>query len=443
MKIMRKRFGLLTLAVGGILAGLALLVGPGLSTAAAQDVDARWLPWLGCWEAAEAGEDVPLLCVRPSTQAEGVEFVTWSAGEITSTETIRADGLPRDAERGECRGLEEARFSADGHRVYLESTYVCEGGVERGTSGILAMVNPMEWVDIKSVDGSPWVLRYRLARASRVQEAGMENVVASRAAQVKAARIAASSRLTEDDIIEAAGNVDGQAVEALIVERGDPFAVNADMLIRLDDAGVPAGVIDLVVAVSHPDKFAVKSGPMPVEEYEDDFGAARPIYMGGGFYDPWWGGSWYGYSPFYFGYSRYGYGLGYPYGYGGYYGYGYPYYRTTPIVVEPRTGGRMVRGQGYTRGSSGSAGYTGRSARPRGSSAGSGGVSRSPSTPTVRSGGGVSTGRTAKPRTGGGGSVARTSGSSGGGSVARTSGSSGGGSVQRTAKPRTGGGGGL
>ena len=437
-----------------------LLAGSGTSPVAAQDVDSRWLPWLGCWEAAEAGDEVPLLCVRPAAQGDGVEFVTWSAGELSSTETIRADGVARNAERGECQGLEEARFSDDGHRVYLESSYVCEDGSERENSGILAMVNPMEWVDIKSVDGSPWVLRYRLARASRLQEAGMESVVASRASQVKNARIAASSRLTEEDIIEAAANVDGKAVEALIVERGDPFAVNAGMLIRMDDAGVPAGVIDLVVAVSHPDRFAVKAGPMPVEEYSDEFGAPRRIYMGGGMYDPWWGGGWFGYSPFFFGYNRYGYGYGYGYGYPYYggYGYGYPYYRTTPIVVEPRSGGRMIRGQGYTRGSSGSSGYTGRTARTRGGSGASAGAARSPSSPAVRRGGssGVSTGRTAKPRgggsgavrrtggsSGGSGAVRRTSGSSGGGAVTGTSGSSGGGTVRRTAKPRTGGGGGF
>jgi hypothetical protein len=357
------------------------------------------LPWLGCWEAAEAGEEVPLLCVRPDAGGEGVEFITWADGEITSRETIRADGVPRNAEREGCQGLEEARFSQDGHRVYFSSEYVCEGGVERNTSGILAMVNPMEWVDIKSVDGSPWALRYRLARAGRLEEVGMENVVASRAARVKGARIAASAPLTEEDIIEAAAEVEGEAVQALVVEQGDPFAVNADMLIRLDDAGVPAGVIDLVVAISHPDRFAVKAGPVPVEEHAqgDEWGPRRRIYMGG-YYDPWYGPSRFGYSPFHYGYSPFGYGLGY---YGSY-GYGYGYYRPAPVTVTPRTGGRMVKGRGYRSGGSGS-GYTGRSARPRGgSSVGSTGGSRSPTSGGVRSGG-TRTGRTAKPRGGGGG----------------------------------------
>jgi hypothetical protein len=401
-----------------------LLAGLAPSTLAAQDVDSRWLPWLGCWEAAEAGEETPLLCVRPASEGNGVEFVTWTGTEMSPPEAILADGVPRNAEREDCVGMEEARFSDDGHRIYLKSEYVCEGGVEQKASGILAMVNPMEWVDIKAVDGNPWVLKYRLARTSRVEEAGVENVVAPRASLVKSARLAASHRLTEEDVLEAVEHVDAAAVEALIVERGDPFAINAELLVRLDDAGVPDRVIDVMVAVSFPDRFAIKSGPMPVEELADEADYNQPrrrFYMASGFYSPFWGG--YGYYPRSYGlgwYDYYGYGgLGYGgYGWGGW-GYpGYGYYPRT-VVVTPRTGssGRMIKGQGYTRGGSG---YTRGTARPRGSSRATSGGSRSGASAGVRSSGG----RTAKPRGGGGASV--SSGSS------RSSG--------RTAVRRTGGG---
>ncbi len=413
-----------TSRLGGLLAGVVLFVGMAPSPGAAQEMDNRWLPWLGCWEAVDGGEDTPLLCVRPATEGSGVEFVTWAEGETSSSEAILADGVARDAEREECQGVEEARFSDDGHRIYLKSEYVCEDGTKRDASGILAMINPMEWIDIKAVDGSPWVLRYRLARSSRVQESGLENVAASRASAVKAARISASSRLTIEDIIEASASVDGAAVEALIVERGDPFAVNADMLVRLDNAGVPDGVIDLVVAVSFPDRFAVKAGPVQVEEYVDENQPRRSIYMAGGFYDPFYWGSGFGYSRFGWGYSPYYYG-GYGWGYG-YPSYGYGYYRPSSIVVTPRSrGGQMIKGQGYTRGS-GSSGYTGRTASPRSGRSGSGGVSSS----AGRSSGSSSGGRTAKPRGGG----------SSGGSVSKSTSSSGSSSVRR-AKPRGGGGG--
>lgn len=422
--------------VVGFLAGIILLAGLAPATLSAQDMDSRWLPWLGCWEAVDGGEETPLICVRPAAQGEAVEFISWADDTMVS-ETILADGIPREAEREDCQGLEEAQFSDDGRRVYLKSDYVCEDGVRSRASGILAMVNPMEWVDIKAVEGTPWVLRYRLARASRVEEAGIENVVASRASAVKMARITASGRLTENDLIEASGKVDAVALEALIVERGDPFAVNADMLIRLADAGVPESVIDLAVAVSFPNRFAVKAGPGPVEEMraDPDLVPRRRMYMGVGFFDPYFGRMGYGYSPYYYGgygYSSYyggyygGYGSGYYGGYGG-------YYRPSSVVIQPRTGGTMIKGRGYSRGGAGS-GYTGGTARPRGSSGSSGGSS--------------SAGRSAKPR--GGGSASRSSGGSssgarsakprsGGGSTVRSSGGSS--AKVRTAKPRGGGGG--
>ena len=428
---MDTRRDLRTSLAGGLLAGVVLLVGMAPSPGAAQDMDSRWLPWLGCWEAVDGGEDTPLLCVRPSSDGAGVEFVSWSEGETTSSEAILADGIARNVEREECQGMEEARFSDDGHRIYLKSEYACEGGTHTKASGILAMINPMEWVDIKAVDDSPWVLRYRLARSSRVQESGLENVVGSRASAVKAARIAASARLTEEDIMEAVGKVNGAAIEALIVERGDAFAVDADLLVRLDDAGVPPGVIDLMVAVSFPERFAVKAGPVQVEEYAtaEGYQPRRSIYMAGGFYDPfYWGmssryGYGYGYSPYYYG--GYGYGYGSPYG-------GYGYYRPSTIVVTPRSqGGRMIKGQGYTRGSGSSGGYTGRTAGSRSGGSSSGAASSSPG----RSSSGSSAGRTAKPRGGGGGSTSVSS------SAPKSSSSASKPSTGRTAKPRGGGGG--
>jgi hypothetical protein len=414
MKTMIKNCFFHSARIGGLMAGVALLLGMAPSPGAAQDMDNRWLPWLGCWEAVDGGDEAPLLCVRPASEGAGVEFVTWAEGEASSSEAILADGVPRNAEREECQGIEEARFSGDGHRIYLKSDYVCEGGIERNASGILAMINPMEWVDIKAVDGSPWVLRYRLARSSRIEESGLETVVASRASAAKAARISASSRLTVEDIIEASASVDGAAVEALIVEKSDPFAVNADMLVGLDDAGVPDGVIDLVVAVSFPDRFAVKSGPVQVEEYADETAPRRSIYMAGGFYDPfYWGPG--------FGYSRLGYGYGYsPYYYGGYgwgygssyYGWGYGgYYRPSTIVVQPRSSGiQMIKGrQGYT--SRGGSGYTGRRTQPRGGSVSSPG-SRATASPGRTSGGSSGAVRRTKPTGGGSGGVGSSTGAS-------------------------------
>jgi hypothetical protein len=333
-----------------------------------------------------------------------VELTTWANGEQISTEAIYSDGLPRQTTREGCVGEEEAQFSNDGRRIYLKSDYVCEGGVGRGATGLLAFANPMEWLDIKVIEVAgervPMVLRYRLARAERVEAAGMENVVAPRAMAVKAARIGASARLGPEDLIEATGKVDSKALEALIVERGDPFDVDSDLLIRLADSGVQEEVIDLAVAVSFPEKFAVGSGA-PQEIRAERNAYAMP--MGAFGYNTRWS-FWnpYYYDPFY--YSPYGYGYSpYYYNYGWYSGY----YRPINVVVQPRPPGevehgRVIKGRGYSRGgTSGGSGSTTPSTRttPSGRSGSSGTVSSSGASRGSSSG---STGRTAKRRGGGG-----------------------------------------
>ncbi len=391
---------------GSLFAGAMLLVGTLPSVAAAQDVDSRWLPWLGCWEASDGGMEVPMLCLQPLQGGEGVELTTWSEGEVISTEAIYTDGQARESSREGCVGMEEARFSEDGRRVYLKSEYACEGGVERGATGLLAFANPMEWLDIKVIQVAgervPMVLRYRMARASRVEAAGMDQVVAPRAMSVKAARIAASARLGPEDLIEATGKVDAKAIEALIVERGDPFPVDSETLVRLADAGVQESVIDLAIAVSFPNRFAVSSGEPETIQGERTRAAMPMGYVGPrsrwSFWDPYY------YDPFY--YSPYGYGYSpYYYNYGWYSGY----YRPTTVIVEPRSQvehGRVVNGQGYRRGgtrsSSGSSGAgTRTSPSTRTGSSGRGAMTSS----GARSGSGSSSsssGRTAKRRGGGG-----------------------------------------
>jgi len=403
---------------GGLLAGGLILIGALPATASAQEMDSHWLPWIGCWEVSEASaEESPMLCVSPLAGENGVELSTWSGGEVVSSEAIQADGVLRDVAREGCEGFQEASFSEDGKRVYLESQYVCEGGVERGGTGLLAFANPVEWLDIKVVEVAgnevPMVLRYRPARGARVESAGMDYLLADRAMSVKAARMAVAAPLTADDLLEANGKVNGKAVEALVVERGDDFDVDADLLVELADAGVSEDLIDLVVAVSYPEKFTVSAG-MPEVDRNQQARSARPYddygsygYRGRwGFWDPFFYNY---YGPWAYSYSRYGmnpYAYGYGWG-GGYWGY----YRPTTVIVDnqpdyqPRPHGRVISGRGYRRGSGSAAPSTRTTRSPSTRSAPSSGRSSGSisSSGARRGGASTSTGRTAKRRGGGGG----------------------------------------
>lgn len=417
-------------------ATLGILVGAWLSlvvpVAEAQEMDSRWAPWLGCWQAVDEAASAPLLCVVPLAGAAAVEMLTVVDGQVVSRESIFADGQQHAVSREGCEGWERSEFSGDARRVYIRSDLNCGAGVLRSSTGVLSMVSPFEWLDVRTmdVDGQsvPWVVRYRLASRADLQAAGQGNLIGAQDADARMARMAASVPLDLDDVIEATGKVSAETVQVWVLERAEPFALDATRLIGMADAGVPPSVIDVVVAVSYPEKFVINEGSPSGRRTAE--AARRPGSPGLGFgrtlnpfedpfYDPY---SRYGYS------SRYGfgsrYGLGYfgygpgsygafGYGYGGYGGYGLGGYNYgfggygTPIVVVGRRGmaadsgptaGRVVRGGGYTSAGR-SGGSTGRIARPRSSGSGSGAAAPS-ATPARRSTSSSpqATGRRAQPR---------------------------------------------
>src|SRR5690606_27130918 len=110
--------------------------------------------------------------------------------------------------------------------------------------------------------------------------------------------------------------------------------------VRMANAGVSREVIDVVVAVSFPERFAVAEDETVREQ------APRGAYAR----DP---GPWGFRRPYFWDPFFYGGGFGYPGSYGYGYGYGYGYYRPVVVVVEPRQEGpvgRIINGRGYTRG---------------------------------------------------------------------------------------------
>ena len=435
----------------GILAGAWLIMV--VPMAAAQEADSRWAPWIGCWRAVDETAAAPVLCVAPLPGEAGIEMLTTMDGDVVSRESIFTDGQQHDVSRDECEGWERAEFSDDSRRIYTRSELTCGAGAHRSATGVISMVSPFEWLDVRTVDvngqGAPLVDRYRLASRADFQAAGQRDLVGDQGAETQMARTAASIPITPDDVIEVVGKVSAETVQLWVVERGEAFTLDATGLIEMADSGVPPSVIDVVVAVSYPEKFMVNGGGFserrPAEALRGDERSARGYdrslnAFDDPFYDPYarygygsFYGSRFGYGPGYFGRYGYGYGgyggrwaygggLGFGYGYGGYgLGYGYGGYGGPIIVVGRRgddsgpTAGRVVRGGGYSsaRGSSGS---TGRTARPRSSgSSGSAapaarsGRSRSSGSPGARSAAPSrgsssssprSTGRQAQPRSG-------------------------------------------
>lgn len=365
----------------------------------------RWQAWSGCWTSATPGEAygssqfaAPIVCVVPTSNTDVVEVATIADGKIAKRDTIDASGIARGIHTKECDGSQVARWSADERRVYLSSSTTCYG-MKSTASSILAMSDKGEWIDIRGVDGGDGenvrVARYRDIGLPSTVPSEIADVLRARSASVTGARIASGANVGTAAVVEASKAADEKVVEAWLLERGQRFALNANTLLALSDAGVPARVTDAMVAVSNPAAFhlarAESSDRYDTSEDAVRYGRRIPVYLDP--YDPWG----YGYSPY--GYNRYGYGS--PYGGYGYGGYGYYGGYSGPIIIVTgtRTGGtptlsnpQVVKGRGYTQ-NSGTA-SSGRAASPSTETSTSGSSTSSSPAPQPQ----PSTQRTAKPR---------------------------------------------
>ncbi len=355
--------------IHGPLVALVALAGF-TDTATAQETRPGWSPFLGCWQSESAEVAEGILCLV--TGGKDVEMLTIVEGSVEYREPFVADGLTRPIERDGCHGKESARFSDDRLRLYTASDIACPGEAPRRSTGIISMTGGAEWLDVRAIEvngaTTAWSQRYRRTDSRVLVDLGLVD------ANAPADRFAlrgigfASPQVTVDHVIDASRNVDGETVTGWLAEMGQEFAdLDAEDLIRMEDGGVPATVIDLVVAVSFPEHFAFEA------EEDRDRRTGRHGYWGTPFY----------YGSYYrgWGYGRYGY-----YGrYGGYY---------TPVVVtvdpDRRSGGGVVAGKGYRSPRN--------TDRPRGSRTvrGSGSKSGDSGSGSSRK----STGRKAKPRGG-------------------------------------------
>ena len=380
-----------TRSLAAALAVAAIVAAPAARTAVAQDAGALQ-PYLGCWEPLDAAAADGVLCFVAD---EGqVEMLTVVDGAVEYSEPFRVDGRERPVEQDGCRGTESARMSIDGQRIYTASHFACEGEAQRRSTGIISMPDPDAWVDVRAMEANggttAWSRWYQRTDGDPPAELGGRLGARPFAGGGAVAR--ATAPVDVEDVIDAVGAVDPKAVEAWVAELGQEFrGLDADDLIRMADAGVPDDVVDVVVAVSFPEHFALNRPDAVGRDESAMRRAGRPVWMfPAGYYDPYYG---YGYSR----YGRYGYG---GYGrYGGWYGWGG--YGYTPVVVNvnrrpPDSGGQVVAGKGYRRGSA-DAGAATSSGFPAGSgrsTIGSTGGSRG-SPPPARGG---STGRKAKRR---------------------------------------------
>lgn len=402
----------------------------------AMAIDERWRGFLGCWASSAAGTMGPTMCLLPTSSSETVEMVTVVGDSIVSRSNVTASGQRVERTVDGCTGWESGRWSMDERRLYTRSEFTCGNASTQTASGIFAMTSSYGFSRIEGIrtkGGSRVrVMNFALLDTAAIPAAITHRLPQQNSMPVLAARIESAAAVRLSDVTEAAQQVDTAVVEAWIADRGQPFSLSAKTLRSLRIAGVSTSIIDMMVAVSHPETFAVAAGGAPnarpaqqLRSGTDAYALAnrRAAYRGGslgyGAYSG-WGDQ---YFPWYAFDGLYGLGYWSPYGnrFGGFNNFGYNGYYNgffgggwlqggSPYVIVPAnpnppadSRGSVVNGAGYSQnGGSGSSG----TARPRfpesvqqsggySQGGGSSGVSTSTGGGNSSAGGGD---RTAKPR---------------------------------------------
>ena len=320
----RPKPGRTAAAAIGCLFSIVALGAPALGQPVAQKVleDQDKLAWLGCWDvmadpeddSQKSPEERQMICVAAGDAPKVLDLTVLVNDEIVAAETIVTDASRQPISDGGCDGWKRSVLSEDRRRLYLQSEATCIDGKLRSLTGASMMVSGDRWVDIHvlRIDGE----RELVIQRYRPVGAGIARLPGALPTAMHTVRLAAAARLTVENVIEALRVVDPAVVEAMLLESKARFGIDSELLLRLDDAGVPDEIVDLMVALSFPEYFAVEDGTV----------TRQPEVYYGSYWSPW--------------YPYYGYG----YGYGYYYHHRHPHGGAHP---DKGHGGKVISGRGY------------------------------------------------------------------------------------------------
>lgn len=251
---------------------LLLLAWSGDAAAQEDTHDARWQPWLGCWElvteSARVGADptAPMrrlaalpgtrVCVRPDEFTSGVTLTTWIADERVMDDTIVADDEVREVRETECTGTERTAWSVSGHRLFTTADVTCADQAPRKVHGLTLLTPDRLWIDIQVIDvGGRKNVRVR--RYQRVDDPRADRAATS-LSEWQSTPGHGPGGFTLADVVESSRVLAPEAVQAALLEFEASFDLDARRLVELDEAGVAGRVIDTMVALSYPERFVVE-----------------------------------------------------------------------------------------------------------------------------------------------------------------------------------------
>ena len=341
-------------------------------TANFEKLDKRLLPWIGSWRLVSnkvnknesPSKTDYFLTISPGNDGKSIAMKGYRDDKILLEEEIIVDGQKHTLKDEKCTGYYLYSWSENGKRLLFNSESNCPGDPPRRISGMSIIDENSNWLDIQllknGVEKAISIRRYRSIDSDSVTSMRFNP------SQITSSRIAAGKNLSISEIIELSSKVESEVIEAALLEIRKPFPINSKQLVKLSDSGVNSRIVDLMVALSFPEKFSVKPKAISLVKRPEPYNNYPYFRMPYRYY-PYD----YPFLPWHWTSSTY---MTYGYSYLGWYiadGYYYPFWSSQPVYVggggsgAVRDSGALIRGQGYTRVAPGSTGSSTRHAQPR------------------------------------------------------------------------------
>ena len=362
--------------IAGALA-LAITTTAGAQSATARraaHTDARWYPFLGCWQsdsaASEASSSSSVACVAPVAGSSGVEMMSVVHGRVTARERLDATAGAHAIDGQGCKGTETSSWAASGRRVYLHADYTCSTGIHGSSATLLALTPDGAWLRVEEVrSGSGAVVsvdRRRPTGATSVLPAAAVRSIDDERLLITTARAAAAAPITLEEVVDATHAVGPGVAAAWLGATRQQFALDAQQTTALLHADLPPSVVQAMLGSTAPgaaasvngtsyDDIVIRGGRVVREDRVDDSECDYVVCYAPNPYSMYNGVATYGYGSF-GGYGRYGY-TAFPY-------IGVPIIRYAPYNSGYRVGrdGRGLPGTVNT-GRDGRDGRSGRDGR--------------------------------------------------------------------------------
>jgi hypothetical protein len=315
----------------------------------AVDIDSRWLPWIGSWRLVSETVDTAdekqggdfVLRISPGDERNTVKMKAFQGKTVLFEDAIVTNGLSQPLKNKKCSGWFQYSWSETGKRLLFESKSSCPDEPLQKISGLSIINEYGEWLDIQLLQrGDDRVITLR--RYSPVPDSARD-AGQYKTGEIHPGRVSAGTGFSIDEVVELSRKVAPEVLEAAMVEYYEPFPIDSKTLVYLSDSGVSSHIVDLMVALSYPEKFSVEPQTVSIAPRDDSAQSGGDVYYVNPPY-----GSYYIFDPYFPWYwSPYTYSLYWGSGWGVWPGY-YAYYPSR-IYRDRSSSGRLVAGHGYTR----------------------------------------------------------------------------------------------